>query len=164
MIHEKVTRQLRDMQCNGVIQPLNSLWSSPVVLVQKKDSSHRVCVDYRALNSITKSDTFTLPCIDDLDQLGGAHYFSTLDLASGFWQIRMEPESREKTVFVTPFGLYEFLGLKNVPAIFQRLMQQVLSGLNPDGGKQFVAAYLDDVLVFSSTLFEHLAHLRNVID
>ena len=98
----------------------------------------------------------------------GRHYFSTMDLASGFWQIQMEPDSREKTAFVTPQGLYEFLvmpfGLKNAPAVFQRLMQKVLSGLNPDSGKQFVAAYLDDILVFSTTLQEHLAHLRKVID
>ena len=80
----------------------------------------------------------------------------------------MEPCSREKTAFVTPFGLYEFLvmpfGLKNAPAVFQRLMQRVLNGLNPENGRQFVAAYLDDILIFSSTLSEYLTHLRRVID
>ena len=87
----------------------NSPWSSPVVIVRKKDGSHRF---YRALNSITKADTFPLPRIDDLlDQVGGARYFTTLDLASGFWQIRMEADFREKTAFVTPHGLYEFLVL-----------------------------------------------------
>ena len=169
MVHEEVAKQLRSMQQEGVIRPSNSPWSSPVVLVRKKDGSHRFCVDYRALNSVTKADTFPLPCIDDLlDQLSGARYFSTLDLASGFWQIQMETESREKTAFATPQGLYEFLvmpfGLKNAPAVFQRLMQRVFDGLNPEGGKQFLAVYLDDILVFSTTLEEHLAHLRKVID
>ena len=169
MVREEAARQLKCMQQDGVIQPSNSPWSSPVVMIKKKDGSHRFCVDYRALNSLTKADTFPLPCIDDLlDQLGGAHYFSTLDLASGFWQIRMEPDSREKTEFVAPHGLYEFLvmpfGLTNAPAVFQRLMQKVLNGLNPDDGKQFVAAYLDDILIFSETLQDHLTHLRKVID
>ena len=169
MVREEVARQLKSMQRDGVIQPSNSPWSSPVVMVRKKDGSHRYCVDYRVLNSVTKADTFPLPRIDDLlDQLGGARYFSTLDLASGFWQIQMELKSREKTAFVTPQGLYEFLvmpfGLKNAPAVFQRLMEKVLSGLNPESGRQFVAAYLDDIVVFSTSLQEHLIHLKKVID
>ena len=85
MVREEVAKQLKTMQQDQVIQPSNSLWSSPVVMVQKRDGSHHFCVDYRALNSVTKADTFPLPRIDDLlDQLGGARYFSTLDLASGF--------------------------------------------------------------------------------
>ena len=137
-------------------------------MVRKKDGSHRFCFDYRQLNAVTRSDAFPLPRIDDLlDQLGGAKYFSTVDLASGFWQIQMEPESREKTAFTTPQGLYKFLvmpfGLTNAPAVFQRLMQCVLSGLNPPDGKDFVTAYLDDILVFSSTLSDHLDHLRKVL-
>ena len=110
VLRQEVARQLQEMQRDGVISPSCSPWSSPVVMVHKKDGTHRICVDYRGLNAVTKSDTFPLPRIDDLlDQLGGARYFSTLDLASGFWQIRMEPESREKTAFTTPHGLYEFL-------------------------------------------------------
>ena len=137
-------------------------------MVRKKDSSHRFCVDYWQLNAVTKTDAFPLPRIDDLlDQLGGAKYFSTLDLASGFWQIRMEPESREKTAFTTPQGLYQFLvmpfGLTNAPAMFQGLMQRVLSCLNPPDGKDFVTAYLDDIPVFSNTLQDHLGHLQKVL-
>ena len=110
-------------------------------------------MDYRGLNAVTKADTFSLPRIDDLfDQLGKAKYFSTLDLASGFWQIRMEPHSQKKTAFVTLFELRVMpFGLTNAPTVFQRLMQQVLAGLNPDDSKEFVTAYIDDILVFSPT-------------
>ena len=165
----EVARQLKDMQENGVIQASKSPWSSPVVLVQKKDGSLRFCVDYRELNSVTKADTFPLPRIDDLlDQLGKAKYFSTLDLASGFWQIRMHPQSQEKTAFSTPQGLYEFrvmpFGLTDAPSVFQRLIQQVLMGLNPESGTSFVAAYIDDILVFSTTIQEHLRHLQLVLE
>ena len=126
-------------------------------------------MDYRDLNAVTRADTFPLPRIDNLlDQLGNSCYFSTLDLASGYWQIRVHPDSQEKTAFVTPQGLYEFrvmpFGLTNAPAVFQRLMQRVLMGLNPSDGEDFVAVYIDDVLVFSHTLEEHLEHLRRVID
>ena len=167
-VREEVARQLKKMQEARVIQPSSSPWASPVVMVRKKDGSHRFCVDYHHLNSLTKSDTYPLPRIDDLlDQLGQCKYFSTLDLASGYWQIRVARESREKTTFVTPQGLFEFLvmpfGLTNAPAAFQRLMQRVLAGLNPDAGPDFVAVYIDDVLVFSRTVEDHLNHLRAVI-
>ena len=168
-VQQEVAKQLEAMQRSGVITPSHSPWSSPVVMVRKKDGSHRFCVDYRGLNAITKSDTFPLPRIDDLlDRLGKARYFSTLELASGFWQIRMELSSQEKTAFVTPHGLYEFrvvpFGLTNAPAVFQRLIQQVLIGLNPTEGDDFVTAYIDDILIFSPTLCDHLQHLRRVID
>lgn len=151
-----------------MIQPSNSPWASPVVMVRKRDGTHRFCVDYRELNSVTKADTFPLPRIDDLlDQLGAARYFSTLDLASGYWQIRMHPDSVEKTAFTTPHGLHEFrvmpFGLTNAPGVFQRLMERVLAGLNPPDGAAFVVVYIDDVLVFSRSLEEHLEHLRRVI-
>ena len=167
-VREEVARQLKSMQEAHVIQPSSSPWSSPVVMVRKKDGSHRFCVDYRHLNAVTKSDTYPLPRIDDLlDQLGRCKYFSTLDLASGYWQIRVAADSREKTAFVTPQGLYEFLvmpfGLTNAPAVFQRLMQKVLAGLNPEAGPDFVAVYIDNVLIFSRTVTEHLDHLRAVI-
>ena len=164
----EVAQQLKKMQRNGVIQPSKSPWSSPVVLVQKKDGTLRFCVDYRGLNAVTKADTFPLPRIDDLlDQLGKSRYFSTLDLSSGFWQIRIHPDSMEKTAFATPQGLYEFrvmpFGLTNAPSVFQRLMQQVLTGLNPDSGPSFISAYIDDILIFSTTLEQHLEHLRLVL-
>ena len=153
-----VAKQLDRMQAAGVIEPSMSPWSSAVVMVRKKDGSHRFCVDYRHLNAVTKADTYMypLPRIDDLlDQLGCCKFFSTLDLASGYWQIRVDPQSQEKTAFVTPQGLYEFkvmpFGLTNAPAVFQRLVQRLLTGLNPPSGPDFVAVYIDDLLVFSPT-------------
>ena len=168
-VRQQVASQLRDMQDQGVITPSHSPWASPVVLVKKKDGSIRFCVDYRSLNAVTKADQFPIPRIDDLlDQLGKAKYFSTLDLASGYWQVQMHPGSAEKTAFITHQGLFEFnvmpFGLRNAPAVFQRLMQRVLAGLNPEDGPDFVSVYLDDVLVFSETLEEHLRHLSLVIN
>ena len=118
---------------------------------------------------MTKKDTFPLPRIDDfLDQIGESRYFSTLDLASGYWQIAMNLNSREKTAFITHSGLYEFLvmpfGLCNAPSAFQRLMNRVLCGLNSEEGPMFVAVYLDDVLIFSRTMEEHLVHMQLVLD
>ena len=125
---------------------------SPVVLVRKKNGTHRFCIDYRALNSITKADTFPLPRIDDLlDQLGESKYFSTLDLAAGYWQIRVHPDSQAKTALITP-------------QVFQRLMQNVITGLNPEEGPGFVSAYIDDILIFSRSLSDHIVHLNKVLE
>ena len=164
---QEVTRHIRKMQEANVIRPSRSPWSSPIVLVKKKDGTLRFCVDYRRLNSVTKADTFPLPRMDDiLDQLGDCKFFSTLDLKSGYWQIRVHPDSQEKTAFITPQGLYEFrvmpFGLMNGPAVFQRLMQQVVMGLNPEEGPDHIAVYLDDILVFSKSLDEHRNHLKQV--
>ena len=157
------------MQAIGAVQPSDSPWASTIVLVRKKDGTLRFCVDYRGLNSVTKKDNFPLPRIDDLlDQIGESRYFSTLHLASGYWQIAMDPNSREKTAFITHSGLYEFLvmpfSLCNAPSAFQRLMNRVLFGLNPEDGPMFVAVYLDDVLIFSRTMEKHLVHLQLVLD
>ena len=131
-VRTEEARQLHQMQEMDVIQPSSSPWSSPIVLVRKKDGSLRLCIDYRHLNSFTKNDTYPLPRINDIiDQLGSMKYFSTLDLASGYWQIPMTPSSQEKTTFITTGGLYEFrvmpFGLKNARAVFQRLMKKVCS-------------------------------------
>ena len=160
---QEVAEQLERMQRIGVIKPSKSPWSSQVVLVRKRDGTLRFCVDYRTLNSLTKPDVFPLPRISDLlDQLGKSKYYTTLDLASGYWQIRVHADSQEKTAFVTHQGLFEFqvmpFGVMNAPAVFQRLMQRVLSGL------QFASVYLDDVIVYSETLEEHVNHLKAIFE
>ena len=167
-IRRELAQQLQSMERNKVIQPSNSPWASPIVLVRKKDRALRFCVDYRALNAVTKLDTFPIPRIDDLlDQLNGSQYFSTLDLAAGYWQIKLDVDSVEKTAFITPHGLYEFrvmpFGLANAPAVFQQLMQQVLLGLNPPSGQAFMSVYIDDILIFSRTLEEHMRHIEMVL-
>ena len=165
-VREEILRQLQEMQANGVIEPSSSPWASPIVMVRKKDGTMRMCVDYRNLNSVTKSDVFPLPRIDDLlDQLAGSMFFSTLDLAAGYWQVKVDPDSIEKTAFITPRGLYQFrvmpFGLTNAPSIFQRLMQRVLSHLD-DEEATFADVYIDDILLFSKTMEDHIRHLQRV--
>ena len=164
-LRPQVDKLVQEMLTQGVIEPSASPWASPVVLVRKKDGTMRFCVDYRRLNSITKLDEFPLPRIDDtLDVLAGAKYFTALDLASGYWQVAMEPAHQEKTAFITYSGLYEFrrmpFGLVNAPATFQRLMELVLSGL----ARNCCLVYLDDVLVMGSTLEEHNVNLMKVLE
>ena len=142
----------------------NSPWASPVVLVAKKDGSTRFCVDYRKLNAITKLDSFPLPRVDDsLDLLANTAYFSSLDLASGYWQVGMAPDSQQKTAFYSHSGHYEFtvmpFGLCNAPATFQRLMETILAGL----ARERCIVYLDDILVIGRTFDKHLRNLQKCL-
>lgn len=155
---KKVGEMVKRMLKQGVIQPSRSPWTSPIVLVAKKDGSTRLCVEYRKLNAVTKMDVFPLLSIDDsLDLLARTKYFMTLDLVSGYWQVAMEKESREKTAFVIHAGLYEFLvmpfGLCNAPATFQPLMETILHDLVS------CIAYTDDV----ETLEDHPHNLQRVL-
>lgn len=163
---EEVKDLLKDMQNKDVIEPSFSPWASPIVLVRKKDGSTRFCVDYRRLNDITKKDCYPLPRIDDtLDTLSGNEWFSTLDLKSGYWQVELHPEDREKTAFTTGGqGLWQFkvmpFGLCNAPATFERLMETVLRGLSPES----CLVYLDDIIIVGRDFNEHLRNLKKVLE
>ena len=159
-----IRAEVEAMLDSDVIESSSSPWSSPVVLVRKKDGSVRFCVDYRKLNSVTTKDVYPLPRIDDvLDQLSGATFFTSLDLYRGYWQLPVAAQDREKTAFVTRDGLFQFkrmpFGLCNAPASFQRLMDRVLGRLK----WQYCLVYLDDVLVYSRTFDDHLVRLEAVL-
>ena len=128
---EDAEKCIQKMQEQGVIEPSSSPWSSPVVLVQKKDRANRFCVVYRRLSEVTHKDSYPIPRIDDtIDVLSRVEWFSTLDLKSGYWQVQLDESSKEKTAFSTGHGLWQFkimpFGLCNDPATFERLMEQVL--------------------------------------
>ena len=161
----EITRQVEDLCKRGLIEPADSPWSSPVVLVRRKDMKWRFCVDYRALNNVTCQDAYPLPRIDEsLDALCGSKYFSTLDLVSGYWQVPLSPDAQEKSAFVTRNGLWKWtvlpFGLTSAPARFERLMEKVLLGLH----WKTALLYLDDVIVFSSDIDTHLERLAEVLD
>merc|ERR1711893_349531 len=123
---EAAQTEVQKMLDQEIIEPSNSPWASPVVLVKKKDGSLRYCIDYRKLNVVTRKDSYPLPRIDDsLDTLKDAKYFTTLDLASGYWQIELSEDAKQKSAFCTTSGLYQFkempFGLTNAPATFQLL-------------------------------------------
>ena len=163
---EEIRSQIDSLLKGNIIQPSMSPYNSPVWIVPKKSDRTgkprwRMVIDYRRLNEKAISDAYPLlNIIDILDQLGAAKYFSTLDLASGFHQIPMDPESKFKTAFSTPNGHYEFnrmpFGLKNAPATFQRCMDLVLSGLQ--GVELFV--YMDDIVIYANSLEAHTHKLK----
>ncbi|XP_075697048.1 uncharacterized protein LOC142662718 [Rhinoderma darwinii] len=163
-VRDMIKSELADMKQLGIIRPSQSPWASPVVLVPKKDGTTRFCVDYRRLNDATKSDAYPMPRIDDLlDRLASARFVTTLDLSKGYWQIPLTENARERSAFITPFGLFEFLGMpfgmKNAPATFQRLVDRLLEQC-----QDFACAYLDDIAIFSTSWEEHLKHLGIVLD
>uniref|UniRef100_A0A1A8L5P6 Gypsy retrotransposon integrase-like protein 1 n=1 Tax=Nothobranchius pienaari TaxID=704102 RepID=A0A1A8L5P6_9TELE len=156
---------LQNMINGGIVRESASPWAAPIVLVKKKDGSWRFCVDYRRLNALTHKDAYPLPRIEEsLTGLKAAKWYSTLDLASGYWQVEMDPTDREKTAFTTPVGLYEFermpFGLCNAPATFQRLMQRCLGNMVNES----LLIYLDDVVVFSADFDSHVRHLSEVFN
>ena len=160
---EAEEKQLNKMLEAGVIRPSTSDWASVPVLIRKKDNSVRWCLDYRLLNSKTVKDRFPLPIIEDcLDTLQGNKFFNTLDLCSGYYQIKIEETDCKKTAFTTRYGLFEHtrmgMGLCNAPATFQRAMQLVLRGLLWTE----VLVYIDDVIVLGKDFEEALQHLRHV--
>ena len=161
---EEVRQHLKEMLEADAIRPSQSPFSSNVVLVRKKDGSLRFCIDFRKLNSRTVRDAYTLPRIDDtIDTLIGAKYFSKLDLRSGYWQVEMKEEDKEKTAFsVGNLGFFECnrmaFGLTNAPATFQRLMERCMGELN----LRECLIFLDDILIFSDTFEEHIKRIEAV--
>jgi hypothetical protein len=159
----EIERQLKKMLATGIVIPSISLFASPVLLVKKKDNSWRFCVDYRKLNIISVKNKFPLPVIDEfLDEIANAKFFSTIDLASGFHQIRMMPEDEAKITFKTHHGHFQFrvmpFGLTNARVIFHYLMNAIFGKYM----RRFVLVFMDDILVFSKTLDEHIEHLQIV--
>jgi hypothetical protein len=148
----------------GYIRPSTSPWAAPVLFVEKKDGTKRMCIDYRSLNEVTVKNKYPLPRIEDLfDLLRGASVFSKIDLRSGYHQLRIRPSDIPKTTFITKYGLYEFtvmsFGLTNAPAYFMYLMNSVFM----DDLDKFVVVFIDDILVYSQNEQEHEEHLRKVL-
>lgn len=162
--YEAVKAHINQLLESQVIRESSSPYASPIVLVRKKDGSLRMCVDYRPLNGKTRKDAFPLPRIEEsLDALSGARWFSTIDLASGYNQVPVLEKDRPKTAFCTPFGLFEFnrmpFGLCNAPSTFQRLMQRMFG----DQQGQSLLLYLDDIVIYSSSVEQHLQRLEMVL-
>ena len=163
--HVELKKQLDDLLAKGFIRPSKSPWAFPVLFVEKKDGTKRLCVDYRALNQVTIKNKYPLPRIDALfDQLRGAKVFSKIDLQSGYHQIRIKEEDIEKTAFSTRYGHFEYVvmsfRLTNAPAKFMEVMNRMLHEYLDD----FVVVFIDDILIYSKSEEEHERHLSLVLD
>ena len=163
-LRAEIKQQLDQMQEKGLITPSSGRWTSPVVLVRKKDGGWRFCVDYRKLNAVTVKQSMAISSIQSaIEIMHGKKYFSSIDLCSGFFQIQLHEDSREKSGFITPFGCYEFTvtpqGMAGSPATFTRLALAIMADLISDGSS---CVYLDDWLMTSKTFEEHIELLRTV--
>lgn len=159
-----IRKEIEKMLAVGRIRPSYSPWASPVTLATKKNGSYRFCIDYRAVNRVTKTDAYPLPRIDELlERYETSKWFTSLDLAAGFHQVEMAEEDKEKTAFICSLGLYEFnvmpFGLKNAPGTFQRVMNKVLYEYIGD----FVEVYVDDIMIHSKNFEEHIEHVEKVL-
>ena len=162
---ETIKEHVKEMLTNEIIEPVtDSPWGFPIVLIKKPDGKWRFCVDFRKLNAVTQTSSYPIPLMSELlDCFNGAKYFSSMDLASGYWQIRMDPNSMDKATFVSKWGAFRFrvmpFGLKNAPATFQSMMDKIFHDLQ----WKSVCVYFDDIFVFSTTFADHLKHLREVL-
>jgi hypothetical protein len=160
----ELKKQIDELLEKGYIRPSTSPWAAPVLFMDKKDGTKRMCIDCRALNEVTVKNKYPLPRIEDLfDQFRGASVFSKIDLRSGYHQLRIRPVDISKTTFITKYGLYEFMvmsfGLSNAPAYFMYLMNSVFI----DYLDKFVVVFIDDILIYSQNEQEHEKHLRKVL-
>ena len=159
-MYEKVRQHIKDMLACGAIRPSNSPWSFPTVLVRKRNNSFRFCLDFRKLNRRTVRHSYQLPRIDEsMDVLSGSKWFSTMDMKSGYWHIKMEEAHKERTAFsVGSLGFWE-CGLTNCPSTFQRVLEQCMGDLH----LQKCLLFTDNIVVFSKTPEEHFQYLREVL-
>jgi hypothetical protein len=156
---------INQLERSNQIRPSSSPWSSPVLLIKKKDGDYRFVVDYRRLNAVTTKDAFPIPTIEStLQQLAGNSYFSKLDLRSGYFQVPINEIDKPKTAFITTTGLWEFnvlpMGLTNAPPSFQRIMYNLIV----NGREQYCLVYLDDIIIFSKSFNDHLDHLHEILN
>ncbi|UYV72886.1 hypothetical protein LAZ67_10001072, partial [Cordylochernes scorpioides] len=161
---QEIQTQIEQMLQHGIIAPSVSPYASPITLVTKRDKTKRFCIDYRKLNEIIAPDVHPLPLIETiLDKLSKAKYYSSVDIASAYWQVEVEPNSRNLLTFVTLDSQYEFCrlpyGFKNSPQIYHRAINQVMQKYKLN----FVTHYFDDFIIFSDTLEDHLQHLQQFL-
>ena len=162
-LQQSVKQAVDKLLAEGKAEPSKSVWASPIVPVPKPDGSTRLCVDYWKINAVTPQIRCPIKQLDDiLGQVGKAKVLSKLDLQSGIHQTLLEEDSRDFTTFVTPWGKYRFtvmpFGLKNAPAVFQSIMDDVLRDC-----ATFAVVYIDDILIFSDSMEEHLNHITEVM-
>lgn len=162
---EIVRKIVSELMEKGIVEVSNSPYASPVLLVSKKTGEKRMCVDYRALNKVTKKERYPLPLIQDqLDRLSKQRVFSCLDVMSAYHCVQIEDDSKQYTGFITPDGHFQYtrmsFGLGNAPSVFQRAMDDLLGPLK----FQFATAYLDDILIFAESNADALDRLRAVLE